>query len=212
MKIRVMATVGVLLLAMTMGIVGVLETGDEGAPAEAVSVSGSSASVMGGGAAVTNQTDELGYSVGVYDATNGLPTSDANVILSTKDGFIWVGGYSGLIRHDGTSFERQTSPSGITSVNALYEDTRRYLWIGTNDNGVLAIHKDKSWKYDYTDGLRGSSIRSITEDNNGNIIIGTTEGIYYVDEQMEIHALDEPMINDKYIENLKADSKGTIYG
>ncbi|HAK57919.1 MAG TPA: histidine kinase [Lachnospiraceae bacterium] len=211
-KIRVMATVGVLLLAMTMGIVGVLETGDEGALAEAVSASGSSTSVVGGGAAVTNQTDELGYSVDVYDATNGLPTSDANVVLSTKDGFIWVGGYSGLIRHDGTSFERQTSPSGITSVNALYEDTRRYLWIGTNDNGVLAIHKDKSWKYDYTDGLRSSSIRSITEDNNGNIIIGTTEGIYYVDEQMEIHALDEPMINDKYIENLKADAKGTIYG
>ena len=50
MKIRVMATVGVLLLAMTMGIVGVLETGDEGAPAEAVSASGSSTSVVGGGA------------------------------------------------------------------------------------------------------------------------------------------------------------------
>ena len=67
------------------------------------SYAGDSLKQKGGGAAVTNQAEGIGYSVLLYDATNGLPTSDANVIMSTTDGFIWIGGYSGLICYDGTT-------------------------------------------------------------------------------------------------------------
>ncbi len=42
----------------------------------------------------------------VYNNTNGLPTSEANAIAETSEGFIWIGSYSGLIRYDGNSFER----------------------------------------------------------------------------------------------------------
>ena len=37
----------------------------------------------------------------LYDNTNGLPTSDANAIVQTADGFIWIGSYGGLIRFNG---------------------------------------------------------------------------------------------------------------
>ena len=60
----------------------------------------------GGGYAVTGQLGEAGYSCMLYNASNGLPTSDANFILGASDGFIWIGGYSGIIRYDGTIFER----------------------------------------------------------------------------------------------------------
>ena len=29
----------------------------------------------------------------LYDNTNGLPTSEANAIVQTADGFIWIGSY-----------------------------------------------------------------------------------------------------------------------
>lgn len=167
---------------------------------------------QGGGAAVTNQVEGVGYSVELYDGTNGLPTSDANVILSTSDGFIWIGNYSGLIRYDGTSFERQTDYADVTNVNTLYEDSRGYLWVGTNDNGIVAIHREKIWHFDYTDGLETSSIKSITEDADGNVIVGTTQGLYYVDTAMKIHKLDDSMLNEQYILRLTADQDGTIYG
>ena len=42
-----------------------------------------------------------GYASVLYDRSNGLPTSEANAIATTSDGFIWIGSYSGLIRYDG---------------------------------------------------------------------------------------------------------------
>ena len=50
----------------------------------------------GGGYAITSQLDGVGYSSTLYDADNGLPTSDANYILSDNEGNIWIG--SGLFR------------------------------------------------------------------------------------------------------------------
>lgn len=55
---------------------------------------------------------------------NGIPTSEANAVLATSDGFIWIGGYSGLIKYDGTNFVRQDSSTGVTSVNTLFEDNK----------------------------------------------------------------------------------------
>ena len=42
-----------------------------------------------------------GFAAILYDNTNGLPTAEANAILETKSGLIWIGSYSGLIRYDG---------------------------------------------------------------------------------------------------------------
>lgn len=57
-----------------------------------------------------------GYSAVLYYDSNGLPTSEANAIAETREGFIWIGSYSGLIRYDGSNFERIDSTTGITSV------------------------------------------------------------------------------------------------
>ncbi|MBR6909488.1 MAG: hypothetical protein IKN35_04300, partial [Lachnospiraceae bacterium] len=71
--------------------------------------------LIGGGYAATRQIDNVGYTTQVYDASNGLPTSDANYILGSSSGYIWIGGYSGIIRYDGTNFERLDTSSGLTS-------------------------------------------------------------------------------------------------
>ena len=62
--------------------------------------------MTGGGYAATGQVKNAGYTSVIYDATSGLPTSDANFILGASDGYVWIGGYSGIIRYDGTTFER----------------------------------------------------------------------------------------------------------
>ena len=80
------------------------------------------------------------YSAVLYNNTNGLPTSEANAIAETEDGFLWIGSYSGLIRYDGTDFERIDSTSGIASVVSLYVDSQDRLWIGTNDSGLFMMY------------------------------------------------------------------------
>ena len=53
----------------------------------------------------------------IYDNKNGLPTSESNAIVQTNEGFIWIGGYGGLVRYDGNRFER-VPVDGISGVKA----------------------------------------------------------------------------------------------
>ena len=170
------------------------------------------ADVKGGGAAVSRQLPGGGYTAKLYDATNGLLTSEANAILATKDGFIWIGSYSGLIRYDGTNFERQDSSTGITSGNTLFEDSKNRLWVGTNDNGIVMVDKGKSIQFRHTEGLLSSAIRAIAEDSEGTIFVGTTHGIAYIDENMQLTMMKDPQIVDEYIQQMTSDLSGRIYG
>ena len=152
-----------------------------------------------------------GYSAVLYDNTNGLPTSEANAITETPDGFIWIGGYSGLIRYDGKIFERVDSTTGITSVVSLFVDSRARLWVGTNDNGVAVMEKGQYRIINHKDNLKSSSVRAIVEDSDGMIYIATTQGIVRFDKDDNLSQLDDERINDKYIRTLIMGEDGIIY-
>lgn len=153
-----------------------------------------------------------GYSAVMYDNTNGLPTSEANAIAETSEGFIWIGSYSGLIRYDGKEFERMDSTNGIASVVSLFVDSRDRLWVGTNDSGAAVMENGEFRMYNRSDGLPALSVRSIVEDENGNIYIGTTHGLVMIDNDMELQHIDEPEINEEYIRMLRKGSDNVIYG
>ena len=120
---------------------------------------------MGGGFAATGQITQVGYSTQVYDAVNGLPTSEANYVLSDKEGYIWIGGYSGVMRYDGNTFTRFTSTEGLTSGRGIFEDSEGGIWIGTNDNGVVYFDEYRQpTHYSKKDGLPSASIRTFAED------------------------------------------------
>ena len=153
-----------------------------------------------------------GYTAVLYDNTNGLPTSDANAIAQSSEGFIWIGSYSGLIRYDGNEFYRYDSSTGMSSVVSLFVDSRDRLWIGTNDSGIFLLQGDQFTCYDRSEGLRSSSIRSILEDEAGNILVATTMGMAYIDPEGTLHTLDDPRINREYICELVEGQDGVIYG
>lgn len=153
-----------------------------------------------------------GYKATLYDKANGLPTSEANAIVQTEDGFIWIGSYAGLIRYDGTDFYRFDSSSGVASVVSLFVDEKNRVWIGTNDSGVAYYEKGEIHFFENEEGLKSSSIRAIEEDADGNILIGTTAGIAYVDTENVLHTLDDAQLNGEYICELRSDARGVIYG
>jgi signal transduction histidine kinase/ligand-binding sensor domain-containing protein/FixJ family two-component response regulator len=170
---------------------------------------------FGGGYAVTNQMEESGYAAYIYDATNGLPTSDAMYILGSSDGYVWIGGYSGVIRYDGTVFERLSTDEGLTSARAIFEDSKKRIWVGTNDNGVVVLNSkntDERRHYTLLDGLPSSSIRSFAEDINGNIIIGTTAGLCYVDTELNLCQFEGNSLQTERILRLQQGVDGKVYG
>lgn len=153
-----------------------------------------------------------GYSSVLYDNSNGLATSEANAVAQTGDGFIWIGGYSGLIRYDGNDFYRYDSSTGITSVMSLYVDSRDRLWIGTNDNGAVMYEDGEFRFFGREEGLASLSVRSITEDGTGNIILATTQGLAYIDNKDKLHILEDSQIDKKYVCEIKSDGDGIVYG
>ena len=153
-----------------------------------------------------------GYSAVIYDNQSGLPTSEANAIAQTKEGFIWIGSYSGLIRYDGNTFVNLSTDAGVSSVVSLYVDTRDRLWIGTNDSGVSVMEKGTFRRYGRHEGLNSLSVRAICEDKQGNILIGTTDGISYIDGNMMLHNLKLGEFEHETIRTLETSNEGTVYG
>ena len=156
--------------------------------------------------------DGSGYSAILYDMNNGLPTSESNAVLVSREGSVWIGGYAGLIRYDGASFTRVEGNTNIASVISLFEDSKGRLWVGTNDSGA-AVLLDWNFKtFNREDGLRSSSVRDITEDDNGNIYLATTEGLYYLDNDLVLHEVNAPQLTNAYVRSIKTGRTGVIYG
>lgn len=99
----------------------------------------------------------------------------------TKDGYLWIGTYSGLYRFDGSTFDTMSDMKDVKNVNCLFEDEEGRLWIGTNDNGVSIYVRDKiSNILTVQNDLASNSIRCIAEDEQGNYYIGTSDALSIV--------------------------------
>ncbi|MBR3201055.1 MAG: SpoIIE family protein phosphatase [Mogibacterium sp.] len=151
------------------------------------------------------------YSAVVYDNTNGLPAAEANAIVETSEGFIWIGCYAGLVKYDGNTFERLDSTQGVNCISSLYVDKQDRLWIGTNDNGVAVMENGKFRFWDEKDGLGSSKVNDIEGDEDGCVYVGTTAGITLFKSDLEMVHLKDERIDDVYVESMVSDSNGLVY-
>lgn len=160
-----------------------------------------------------SEYDFSNYSTYLYNNSNGLPTSEANDIVQSKEGYIFIGSYSGLSFYDGVSFVRFSAQTGITSTVSLYLDKDERLWIGTNDSGLVLYDKGEYKYYGRDAGLTSMSVRSITQDDSGRVIFATTEGLYRVDEESKtVQSINDPVVDGKYLMQLTECVNGVIYG
>lgn len=123
----------------------------------------------------------------VYQSWNAFGTlsgTTANDIYQTKDGYINIGTYEGLVRFDGVSFtsinRALDSDYSIVSVRCIIQDSRGDIWLGSNDEGLQRISSSGNRLYTVEDGLPNNSIRALAEDQSGNIWIGTAGGVVYL--------------------------------
>lgn len=146
----------------------------------------------------------------LYDDSNGLPTAEANTLIQTSDGYMWIGSYGGLIRYDGISFYNYSEndfPS--SSIRHLFEDSTGRLWIGTNDMGVYYFEKGEFVHIDYEDKTKFLSVRSFAEGKDGRIYIGATSGLAVVTENNSLKHIAEEISSTVY--SLAVDQNGIIW-
>lgn len=156
------------------------------------------------------QSDYAGF---VYGMEDGLISAEINTIEQTSDGYIWAGAYSGLYRYNGQAFEQIHLDDRISNAICLFEDSKSRLWIGTNDCGVACYDLSNGEIRFYTvkDGLSADSIRSLCEDEQGNLYVSTTAELCRIDTQGNIRVFTEfPEITCVY--SLHALGDGRIAG
>ncbi len=132
--------------------------------------------------AVCVSAQESTYVPTVYNERNGLPTGEANDIIQTSDGYIWIGSYGGLVRYDGTKFRNYSIEGKISSsIRSLFEDSSGRLWIGTNDMGVYVFENDKFTKIKCEDETAFLCIRDFCEAGDGTVYCASNSGLAKID-------------------------------
>jgi len=132
------------------------------------------------GMSFTAIAEEIGdFVVSVYNEESGLPTGEANDILQTSDGYIWIGSYGGLIRYDGSEFKNFSTLKqiGSSSIRSIFEDSKDRLWIGTNDAGVYLYEDDCFKKIKGTEDNDFLCVRDFCESEDGRVFCASNSGL-----------------------------------
>ena len=110
-----------------------------------------------------------------WQASEGVAENSALAVAQTPDGYLWVGGSSGLLRFNGHEFERAALLTGVrelgSSVLCLNTDRSGRLWVCTYAG--LAVLEKGEW---HLVAEAGASLRTIAENIDGRILAGTTDG------------------------------------
>jgi len=105
----------------------------------------------------------------VWTTEEGLPQNTITALVESRDGYLWLGTFGGLVRFDGARFtifnSSNTPPLKSNRITALLEDREGSLWIGA-ESGEIARYRQgafAAWP-----GV-GGTILSFYQDRRGLI-------------------------------------------
>lgn len=116
-----------------------------------------------------------------WTVRDGLPVNSVNDLLQTRDGYLWVSTYDGLVRFDGlhfTVFHQSNTPSMPSNrVLSLREDVAGALWVRTESRELVRITDPLgTWERFGTTG-EGGHVLTVHLDRGGRPWIGTRTGV-----------------------------------
>ncbi|WP_110354185.1 two-component regulator propeller domain-containing protein [Arenibacter sp. ARW7G5Y1] len=139
-----------------------------------------------------------------YEKNQSISSSSVNSLYTDQEGNVWIGSKDGMyvITTTGDTLSLKSSANvgnGLTDNNVLAfeEDDNGQIWIGTRNGGLNIINKSQFLNNDpdfyvkwYLPKLDGTSVfnrtvSSIKKDKNGNMWIGTSTGLNYVNPKGE---------------------------
>lgn len=117
-----------------------------------------------------------------YTEKDGLPHNRVFKVLQDDDnGTVWIGTGKGVCLLEGNKLIPFNSDTLLnkSSVFTIYADKSNNVWFGTIGAGLIKYNAaTKRFSYfNKSMGLRDNFVRSINEDMQGNIYVGTISGI-----------------------------------
>jgi signal transduction histidine kinase/ligand-binding sensor domain-containing protein len=121
-----------------------------------------------------------------WTTENGLPQNSINDILQTRDGYLWLATFGGLVRFDGRRFAIfDRSVPGIESqrIRALHEDRGGTLWAATEDGMLIRYRNERFTTFTMRDGRPQVPAVRIEEDDAGGLWIAWVGALTRFDGQ-----------------------------
>ena len=150
----------------------------------------------------------------VYGDGGKIPLSQANKIIHSTDGYIWIASYDGLFRYDGKQAKLFTAEDGFPSrsVMTIFQDSRGWLWIGTNNAGLVRYDNEAGFTVlGAGQGLPSNSVRAIAEDKQGVIYAATPLGLVTVSPDLKIAPVNLPGQGPLFTTNMFASRSDEIW-
>ncbi|MCP4460373.1 MAG: hypothetical protein GY816_20475 [Cytophagales bacterium] len=152
------------------------------------------------------------YLDGKLTPVSAFPVSSVRKILVDSQNRYWCGTQSeGLymltldtvMRVDHEAFEQ-------VAILDIHEDSKGRIWFATEGNGLVK-YEDHEYEWFTTDNLLAdNTVTSILESLDGNMIIGTLNGVYSLDEEHTV-ATVLPETEDIYINDVVQDTTGMLW-
>lgn len=121
------------------------------------------------------------YPLESWGRERGLPSGSVLSIAQSRDGYLWLGTYGGLVRFDGLRFvllDRSTVPElRKGSAWRLLSDPDGTLWIGTNGGGLLSYAGGAFGRISVEEGLSHGVVTALLRGDDGSLWVGTRGGL-----------------------------------
>lgn len=117
---------------------------------------------------------------------DGLSNNFVRKIYKDSHGFIWVGTLNGLDRFDGISFKPYIKPNEQKGETYdILETDPDHLWVATS-TGLWKLNYDNE-QLVKIDIPENSPVYTLCYDDNGNILAGTSSGLFIISDNLATH-------------------------
>jgi DNA-binding NtrC family response regulator/ligand-binding sensor domain-containing protein len=150
-----------------------------------------------------------------FSQEDGVNSDQVFALLEARDGTIWagVGGDPGwLCRFDGEAFEAIPTPHPW--FWQLFEDSQGRIWMSGlygKQGGLSCYDGERLTTYTVEDGLPSDNVKSIVEDDAGNLWFGTWEGLCCFDGTQFITYAEEEGLFSLFHQCSAKDATGQLW-
>jgi len=119
----------------------------------------------------------------VRPSEGGWQPNSVTGIVQSRDGYLWLGTYHGLVRFDGVSYtvfdssNTPTLPNG--RITSLYESAEHVLWIGHETGHITRFENGRFESINPGTNWPGGVIEAISSDESNDIWLLNVTGVLF---------------------------------
>lgn len=176
------------------------------------------AGTWGGGVNFLSSNTALfkSFSYSSYSSGSSLNAPIASAVCLDKQNYLWVGTDGGGINvlKDGqriATYTEQTNDISGNSIQTALCDKQGNLWFGVFYGGIMFYdtHK-KIFQQVFPEGYTNQDVRSLFEDKEGIIWVGTSNGIFQIERDTK-RIIQHTHVTDNLVRSVIKDKKGQIW-